>query len=187
MNINRIFYVITMCSLVAIAIFTGIDVGKNYVRDHELNKVWVLPEYQAISEVAEFEITAYDAYSKQSINVAKWRDGKTSTGKVATPGRTIAVDPRIIPHGSLVYIPSFGWRVAEDVGAAIKGYRIDILLGTTGSAMEFGRKKLPVLWVAPYAEDVVLDRVKRKAAQKAKKRTTQKPKKRTASRAKKGK
>jgi len=174
MNTNRIFYVVTMCSLVAIAISIGIDTGKDFVRKNESNKIWVLPDYQAISQVAEFEVTAYDAYSKQSINVSKWRDGKTALGRKAIPGRTIAVDPRIIPFDSLVYIPEFGWWVAEDVGSAIKGYRIDMLLGTTGKAMKWGRKKVPVLWVPPYAKDVVMDRVKKTAKRKAKSKTNRK-------------
>ncbi len=178
MNTNRIFYVVSMCALVAIAILIGIDTGRNLI-SRQPAKIWVLPEHQTYSQVAEFEVTAYDAYSKQSINVERWRDGKTALGRVAKPGRTIAVDPRIIPFDSLVYIPTMGWKVAEDVGSAIQGYRIDVLLGTTGTAMRWGRKMVPVLWIPPYAIDVPIERVKRKAAQKAKKRTTSKAKNKT--------
>lgn len=166
MNMNRIFYVVTMCSLVSIAILIGIGVGKDYVRENESNKIWVLPDFNSISQVAEFEVTAYDAYSSQSINVKKWRDGKTALNRPAVPGRTIAVDPRIIPFDSLVFIPKMGWRVAEDVGGAIKGYKIDVLLRTKGLAMAFGRKKMHVLWVPPEVVDVKSSRAKSKTKRK---------------------
>ena len=46
--------------------------------------------------------------------------------------RSIAVDPRVIPLGSRVYIPAYrrdgygGWFVAQDTGGAIQGHRIDV-------------------------------------------------------------
>ncbi len=163
MDTNRIFYVVTMCSLVVIAISTGIDVGKKYVRENESNKIWILPDFNTISQVAEVEVTAYDAYSSQSINVKAWQDGKTALNRPAIPGRTIAVDPRIIPFDSLVFIPGFGWRVAEDVGGAIKGYKIDILMNTKGAAMQFGRKKMYILWVPPEVVDVKVNKAKSRA------------------------
>ena len=167
----------TMVSLaVTIIILITYTFVTDYSAEYKEKKIWVLPDYQSMSQVAEFEVTAYDAYSKQSINVSKWRDGKTALGRKATPGRTIAVDPRIIPFDSLVYIPGFGWWVAEDVGSAIKGYRIDMLLGTTGKAMKFGRKKMPILWVPPFAEDVRMERVKKTAKRKANNKANNKAK-----------
>ena len=41
-------------------------------------------------------------------------------------GRTIAVDPSIIPLGTRVYIEGIGERVAEDTGSEIKGNDIDL-------------------------------------------------------------
>jgi 3D (Asp-Asp-Asp) domain-containing protein len=46
--------------------------------------------------------------------------------------QSIAVDPRVIPLGSMVYIPAYrddghgGWFVAQDTGGAILGHRIDV-------------------------------------------------------------
>ena len=51
----------------------------------------------------------------------------TSTGAIAEEGRTIAVDPSIIPYGSIVLINGNEY-VAQDCGGAIKGNKIDIFV-----------------------------------------------------------
>ena len=60
-------------------------------------------------------------------------------------GRTIAVDPDIIPLGSTVYIEGYGIRIAEDTGAYIKGNRIDLYIKDWNAAKEFGRQSLQVI------------------------------------------
>ncbi len=57
----------------------------------------------------------------------------TSTGARATAGRTIAVDPRIIPYGSHVLINGHEY-IAEDRGGAIKNKRIDIYFNSHAEA-----------------------------------------------------
>ncbi len=66
---------------------------------------------------------------------------RTATGTRATPGRTIAVDPKVIPLGWWVYIEGVGYRRAEDTGGAIKGNKIDVFLGSEAQARQFGRRK----------------------------------------------
>lgn len=91
------------------------------------------PELKEVS-LGEFKLTAYCTCSKCC---GKWADGATATGTRATPGRTIAVDPDVIPLGSKVYINGFEYT-AEDTGSAIKGHRIDILFPTHQEALNFG-------------------------------------------------
>lgn len=67
--------------------------------------------------------------------------GVTATGTRASTGRTVAVDPTVIPYGSLLYIEGVGWRLAEDTGGAIRGHHIDILVDTRGTALKFGVKR----------------------------------------------
>jgi 3D (Asp-Asp-Asp) domain-containing protein len=67
----------------------------------------------------------------------------TSTGTIATAGRTIAVDPTVIPYGAEVIIEGKNY-IAEDCGGAIKGNRIDIFFNTHEEARAFGRKTLNV-------------------------------------------
>jgi 3D (Asp-Asp-Asp) domain-containing protein len=61
----------------------------------------------------------------------------TASGTVAQAGRTIAVDPSVIPHGTEVTINGHTY-VAEDTGYLIVGNRIDIYFDTHEEALEFG-------------------------------------------------
>lgn len=67
--------------------------------------------------------------------------GITASGARVQEGRTIAVDPEIIPIGWWVYIEGIGFRRAEDKGSAIKGSKIDVYFDSTKTANKFGRKK----------------------------------------------
>ena len=62
---------------------------------------------------------------------------KTATGTTPTVGRTVAVDPKLIPYGSKVTINGHTY-IAEDCGGAIKGNRVDILFATHQEALDFG-------------------------------------------------
>ena len=63
-------------------------------------------------------------------------DGFTATMTRPAVGRTVAVDPKIIPLGSELWIDGEGPFIAEDVGGAVKGYRIDIYTGSGPEARE---------------------------------------------------
>ena len=51
--------------------------------------------------------------------------GRTATGRLVTYG-IVAVDPAVIPLGTRLYIPGYGYAVAADTGGAVKGYVIDL-------------------------------------------------------------
>ncbi|WP_298833938.1 NlpC/P60 family protein [uncultured Planococcus sp.] len=95
-----------------------------------------------------FVATAYDPVLG-GIN-ANGDPGNTATMTKPTAGRTIAVDPRVIPYGSVVAIkiPSMpkynGLYLAEDTGGAIKQKRIDIIIDGRTAAMNFGRRDVEV-------------------------------------------
>lgn len=91
------------------------------------------PETQ-LQSLGTFRITAYCACPECC---GQWADGITFTGTEATPDRTVAVDPSVIPLGSTVLIDGQEY-VAEDVGGAIKGARIDIFFPTHQAALQFG-------------------------------------------------
>lgn len=83
-----------------------------------------------------FTVTAYDDCEQcQGIWV-----GHTSTGATPTPNRTIAVDPNLIPYGSLVIMDGVMY-VAEDTGGSIKGNRLDVFVGSHEEAVQFGKQE----------------------------------------------
>ncbi|MCY0896330.1 MAG: 3D domain-containing protein [Alicyclobacillaceae bacterium] len=67
--------------------------------------------------------------------------GITSTGWVAKPG-IIAVDPQVIPYGTKLFIPDVGVVRAEDSGADIIGYHIDICMSSYQLAEEWGARTI---------------------------------------------
>jgi 3D (Asp-Asp-Asp) domain-containing protein len=69
--------------------------------------------------------------------------GITATGRPAGRG-VVAVDPRVIPLGSRLYIPGYGYAIAGDTGGAIVGYRIDLGYTSDRDAMLFGRRAVMV-------------------------------------------
>ena len=71
----------------------------------------------------------------------KYADGFTYCGLPATKG-VIAVDPRVIPLWTKVYVDGYGFAVAGDVGSAIKGKIIDLCYDTYPEALAWGRRKV---------------------------------------------
>lgn len=61
---------------------------------------------------------------------------------------TVAVDPNVIPLGSKLYIPGYGFAIAADTGGAIKGHRIDLYMNTEAECNAFGRRQVTVYLVA---------------------------------------
>ena len=99
--------------------------------------------------LGEFKITHYCACSKCC---GKSEDdpyyGITATGTIATEGRTIAVDPKVIPYGSQVLIRYADGTehtyTAEDCGGAIKNSRIDVYMASHEAALVEGVKTAEV-------------------------------------------
>lgn len=56
--------------------------------------------------------------------------------------KVIAVDPRIIPLGTRVWVEGYGEAIAGDTGGAIKGNKIDVFIPSYNGAMEWGVKKV---------------------------------------------
>jgi 3D (Asp-Asp-Asp) domain-containing protein len=67
----------------------------------------------------------------------------TANGMRAKKG-VVAVDPRVIPLGTRLYIEGYGNAIAADTGGAIKGDRIDLCYNTPGECFEFGRRTVKV-------------------------------------------
>lgn len=97
------------------------------------------PAVQMITMVCE--LTAYCPCEKCC---GQWAGGNTASGTVPTAGRTVGVDPEVIPLGATVYIDGQAYR-AEDTGA-FAGNIIDIYMESHEEALRFGRKEATVTW-----------------------------------------
>lgn len=89
-----------------------------------------------------YELTVEaSAYSYQEAGLSSYTaDG---TNLVNEPN-IIAVDPSVIPLGTLVEIPGYGVYRAADTGGAIKGNRIDIHMTSIQAMNQFGRRTITI-------------------------------------------
>ena len=108
----------------------AIQAANPYIPNYE-RVVAYSPDYIANQSITangtalgNFKLTFYCACEQCSGGYGN----NTATGTKCTEGRTIAVDPKVIPLGSEVFIEGFGSFIAEDTGGAIKQNKIDIYL-----------------------------------------------------------
>lgn len=106
----------------------------------EIRNTYLHTDNNEISDNSITDIFIITAYCKENYpHICNDGDSTyTSTGTNPTSGRTVAVDPNIIPYGTRVDIEGVGTRIAEDCGGAIKGNRIDLLFDSHEEALEFG-------------------------------------------------
>jgi 3D (Asp-Asp-Asp) domain-containing protein len=96
---------------------------------------YAIPADQPRPPLGRFKLTAY---SGPQLGQAK---PITATGTTARTGRTVAVDPDVIPLGSKIYIEGVGVRIAEDVGGGVRGHHVDVYLHTVPQARKFGVRR----------------------------------------------
>ena len=84
------------------------------------------------------------AYDPGPGSCGRGATGRTCIGLRAGHG-VIAVDPRVIPLGSRVFVDGYGEAIAADIGRAIKGHIIDLCFSTRGEAMRWGRRTVNVV------------------------------------------
>ena len=87
------------------------------------------------------------AYTNDSGDSGSW----TATGKHVAVG-LVAVDPRVIPYGTKLWITSadgkvvYGYAVAADTGSALRSGRVlvDLFMDTLAECNAFGRRNMKV-------------------------------------------
>ncbi len=84
-------------------------------------------------------VTAYLPLN-EGVEGGRWtrteRDGQAVHG--------VAVDPRVIPLGSQLWIPGYGHAVADDIGSAIRGRRLDVRMQRRDSMNRWGVRRVSV-------------------------------------------
>lgn len=98
----------------------------------QLNKRIDELEQKGLKPLGTFKITAYGRDCDGCTGITK-------TGTVPIVGRTVAVDPNVIPLGSTIIIDGQEY-IAEDIGSAVKGNVIDMFVGTEEISKYYGVK-----------------------------------------------
>ena len=101
-------------------------------------------------------LTAYWARGSDTDSWSAKR--QSSTGATLKPNKSVAVDPRIIPYFSKLYIPNLGFRFAHDTGTDVirkkashgKYPVVDIFFMTEKEAMRFVNNNPKIVKVAVY-------------------------------------
>ncbi len=79
--------------------------------------------------------------------------GITKSG-IRTFVGVVAVDPKVIPLGTRLYVEGYGVALAADTGGAIKGNKIDLFFHTERECYQFGRRKRTVYVLKDQTIDV---------------------------------
>ena len=124
--------------------------------------VFVVPAPQIVTaQVAAAEAEAVtvpaEAWEWRRMEATAYTSGPESTGKrpghplygitrsgLPTRPGVVAVDPDVIPLGSIVWVEGYGLAVALDTGSAIRGNRVDVWFEDVQTALAWGRREV---WV----------------------------------------
>ena len=156
--------IIIACTLVCMTAMVSSDVLAKTIergqRGHHVSKVQTMLKHQGFlhdsvdgiyghntelshdgvpnkySRVLTMQASAYSAQDPGNGNY-------TATGSRLKKG-IVSVDPRLIPLGTRLYVEGYGYAVADDVGGAIKGHRIDLAYDSRSEALQFGRQTVKV-------------------------------------------
>lgn len=121
---------------------SGLSQSRDYITnidDEKSTITTVSGNTYSVRKTLTCSATAYTARS----------GARTSTGRRASVG-VIAVDPRVIPYGTRMYIQTtsgtmlYGIAVAGDCGGAIKGNTIDLYFNSLSQCYSFGRRSCTV-------------------------------------------
>ena len=133
--------------LVAITIFcNGFKPTNTYAQENNSNtRIEVSNKDNKVINIKR----GFDKMNGKEMKVratAYCNDPITSTGKKPRPYHTLAVDPKVIPYGTRVYIPEFNKVfIAEDCGGAIKGNRIDIYMNNEYECRQWGVRNITII------------------------------------------
>lgn len=106
----------------------------------------ITKDKQQINTQMNREKTFVGTFNLSFYSKEQFPNSKTCTGAMPQVGTTVAVDPKVIPLGSKIYIEGLGVRIAQDTGGAIKGNKLDVFVATTAEAYQLGRQNRKV-WI----------------------------------------
>ena len=123
---------------------------ENHTQIYVKSKVNAMSPYDFGIDISNARMITCEAtaYTSAADECGK-SDGITASGAMFEVG-VVAVDPRVIPLGTKLYIESvdgkyvYGYCTALDTGGAIKGNKVDLAMNTKSECFQFGRRKVTV-------------------------------------------
>jgi uncharacterized protein YabE (DUF348 family) len=131
----------------------GKEVNRNLLSEklvkNKSDKVMAVGTKSFVAQVSRGEAGGREFYVSSTAYTAGCNgcSGITATGinlKTNPGSKLIAVDPRVIPLGSKVYVDGYGYAIAGDTGGAIKGNRIDVFFPSKSDAYRWGVRKVKI-------------------------------------------
>lgn len=120
----------------------------SYNREIPIRKTSTYSSYSSNGKVNYYDKSGnYLGSGKKYISNASAYTGDTITATGQRPRwGTIAVDPKVIPLGSKVYVPYYDKVfIANDTGGIIRGTMIDIFMKSATNMRNFGRRNLEIV------------------------------------------
>ena len=147
-TITTIILAIVCAGLVGLSIVQNIQYNKMLKQQTEKYTELMIEQQPDIQDFPNRKLGRFTLswYSPKELGKTSPSQLRTSTGTTPKEGRTIAVDPKLIPYGSIVYIQDYGYFIAEDCGGDIKSNRIDIFTASHKNAIQQG-KKVAQVWI----------------------------------------
>ncbi|WP_051542124.1 3D domain-containing protein [Clostridium lundense] len=134
----------------------GKEVGRKIIKEIVTKK----PKEKIVAQgTLTHRVASRGSYSQVSSNIIKvkatayWAvsgvgNTYTSSGRKAVRNAdgysTVAVDPRVIPLGTRLYVEGYGYAIAADEGSAVKGNFVDVFFNTRSEACNWGVKYVNV-------------------------------------------
>ena len=147
-TITTVILAVVCAGLVSLSIVQNIQYNKMLKQQTEKYTELMIEQQPDIQDFPNRKLGRFTLswYSPKELGKTSPSQLRTSTGTTPKEGRTIAVDPKLIPYGSIVYIQDYGYYIAEDCGGDIKSNRIDIFTASHENAIQQGRKVANV-WI----------------------------------------
>ena len=137
-KIERFLIILLSACLIGLLYHLDFDLNNNHIVQYK--QVEIDTPYSFIGEITAYT-AGYESCGKLPTHPAY---GITANGNKVKKG-IIAVDTRVLPFGSIIYIEDIGIFTADDTGGDIKGNRIDIYMENLDDAIKFGRQYRKVI------------------------------------------
>lgn len=126
--------------------------GKHSVQELT-RRVTQHPETKIIRKGMAMAVYTPEGYKRYSKKLTMRSTAYVATGNPTAIGimpyeGIVAVDPRVIPYYTKMYIPGYGIAMAGDTGGDIVGNRIDVFLNNYHRAIQWGRRDVDVYILA---------------------------------------